>query len=66
MRKGRFASVDRFMKATDPTARVQLAGDVGPIPGVNGALVSGMQAGRRIATRAADRGSRAAAGRTPA
>ena len=30
-------------------ARVQLAGDVGPIPGVNGALVSGQAAGELLA-----------------
>jgi oxygen-dependent protoporphyrinogen oxidase len=51
MRRGRFKSVDAFMRATDPAARVQLAGDVGPIPGVNGALVSGRQAGDRITAR---------------
>jgi protoporphyrinogen oxidase len=49
MHKGRFRSVDRFMKATDPRARVQLAGDLGPIPGVNASLVSGLAAGDRIA-----------------
>ncbi|WP_236977263.1 MULTISPECIES: NAD(P)/FAD-dependent oxidoreductase [Mycobacterium] len=48
MRKGRFHAVDRFMRETDPAARVQLAGDIGPIPGVNGALVSGQAAGDRI------------------
>jgi protoporphyrinogen oxidase len=48
MRKGRFRAVDRFMRETDPTARVQLAGDLGPIPGINGALVSGQAAGGRI------------------
>jgi oxygen-dependent protoporphyrinogen oxidase len=48
MRQGRFRAVDRFMRETDPTARVQLAGDIGPIPGVNGALVSGQAAGDRI------------------
>jgi len=48
MRKGRFRAVDRFMRETDPTARVQLAGDIGPIPGINGALVSGQAAGDRI------------------
>jgi predicted NAD/FAD-dependent oxidoreductase len=36
------------MRETDPAARVQLAGDIGPIPGVNGALVSGQAAGDRI------------------
>lgn len=48
MHKGRFRAVDRFMRETDPAARVQLAGDIGPIPGVNGALVSGQAAGDRI------------------
>jgi predicted NAD/FAD-dependent oxidoreductase len=47
MTKGRFVSVDAFMKANDPRARVQLAGDLGPIPGVNAALVSGTAAGDR-------------------
>jgi hypothetical protein len=36
------------MRETDPGARVQLAGDIGPIPGINGALVSGQAAGDRI------------------
>lgn len=59
MREGRFRAVDRFMRETDPTARIQLAGDLGPIPGVNGALVSGQAAGDRIAARlAATRGVR--------
>jgi protoporphyrinogen oxidase len=48
MHEGRFKAVDRFMRETDPVARVQLAGDLGPIPGVNGALVSGQAAGDRI------------------
>lgn len=48
LRKGRFQSIDRFMKATDPRARVQLAGDLGPIPGVNASLVSGRSAAERI------------------
>jgi protoporphyrinogen/coproporphyrinogen III oxidase len=48
MHKGRFKAVDRFMRETDPGARVQLAGDIGPIPGINGALVSGQAAGDRI------------------
>lgn len=48
MRQGRFREVDRFMRETDPSARVQLAGDIGPIPGVNGALVCGQAAGERI------------------
>jgi len=55
MRKGRFKAVDRFMRTTDPRARVQLAGDIGPIPGINGALVSGTQAGRRLSAARATR-----------
>jgi protoporphyrinogen/coproporphyrinogen III oxidase len=49
MSKGRFRSVDRFMRETDPAARVQLAGDVGPVPGVNGALVAGQAVGELLA-----------------
>lgn len=48
MGKGRFQQVDAYLKSIDPAARVQFAGDLGPIPGINGALVSGQQAGRRI------------------
>jgi hypothetical protein len=48
LRKGRFRSIDRFMKATDPRGRVQLAGDLGPIPGVNASLLSGRAAAERI------------------
>lgn len=51
MKVGRFKSADAFMRATDPRARVQLAGDLGPIPGVNAALVSGKAAGERIVAR---------------
>jgi protoporphyrinogen oxidase len=50
MRTGRFRSIDRYMKATDPRGRVQLAGDLGPIPGVNASLVSGRAAAERIAS----------------
>lgn len=49
MRVGRFKQIDAFMRATDARARVQLAGDLGPIPGVNAALVSGRAAAERIA-----------------
>jgi oxygen-dependent protoporphyrinogen oxidase len=48
MRQGRFKQIDAFMRATDPSARVQFAGDLGPIPGVNAALVSGRSAAERI------------------
>lgn len=49
MRRGRFKAVDAYMRSNDPAARVQFAGDLGPIPGVNAALVSGRAAGERIA-----------------
>jgi predicted NAD/FAD-dependent oxidoreductase len=55
MHKGRFKAVDRFMRETDPASRVQLAGDIGPIPGINGALVSGQAAGDRIVGQLAPR-----------
>jgi protoporphyrinogen oxidase len=58
MKKGRFKDVDAFMRATDPGARVQLAGDLGPIPGVNAALVSGTAAGDRIAAQGASSATR--------
>jgi protoporphyrinogen oxidase len=48
MSKGRFKSVDAYMRSVDPAARVQFAGDLGPIPGVNAALVSGKAAAERI------------------
>lgn len=48
MHQGRFAQVDAYMRSIDPSARVQFAGDLGPIPGVNGALVSGRSAADRI------------------
>jgi protoporphyrinogen oxidase len=56
MGKGRFRSVDRFMRDTDPSALVQLAGDIGPIPGINGALVSGQAAGERLAAQIGAKG----------
>jgi protoporphyrinogen oxidase len=62
MRKGRFKQIDAFMRACDPRARVQLAGDLGPIPGVNAALVSGKAAGERIAAHAATARTSVAAG----
>ncbi len=49
MAKGRFKQVAQYQKSVDPKARVQLAGDLEPIGGVNAALVSGDKAGRRIA-----------------
>lgn len=49
MRVGRFRQIDAYMRSVDPSARVQFAGDLGPIPGVNAALVSGRAAAQRIA-----------------
>jgi len=60
MRQGRFKAIDAYMKSVDPGARVQLAGDLGPIPGVNGALVSGTAAGQRIAAQPRGRRTRKA------
>lgn len=48
MPEGRFKQVVAYEKSIDPTARVQLAGDLAPIGGVNAALVSGQSAARRI------------------
>jgi protoporphyrinogen oxidase len=58
IRQGRFKAIDAYMGSIDPGARVQFAGDLGPIPGVNAALVSGRAAAERIcAQRAGTRGS---------
>ncbi|MHB8691170.1 MAG: protoporphyrinogen/coproporphyrinogen oxidase [Solirubrobacteraceae bacterium] len=46
---GRFALIARFKERLDPSARVQLASDLDRIPGVNGALVSGLEAAQRVA-----------------
>jgi protoporphyrinogen oxidase len=48
IRQGRFKAIDAYMRSIDPGARVQFAGDLGPIPGVNAALVSGQAAAERI------------------
>jgi oxygen-dependent protoporphyrinogen oxidase len=45
---GRFKAIAAFKPGLDPTARVQLASDLDRIPGVNGALVSGLDAAARI------------------
>jgi oxygen-dependent protoporphyrinogen oxidase len=47
---GRFGLIARFKERLNTTARVQLASDLDRIPGVNGALVSGIEAAARIAT----------------
>jgi oxygen-dependent protoporphyrinogen oxidase len=46
---GRFKLIAHFQERLNTTARVQLASDLDRIPGVNGALVSGMEAASRIA-----------------
>jgi protoporphyrinogen/coproporphyrinogen III oxidase len=46
--KGKFKMIAEYKKRIDPTARVQFAGDVDRIPGLNGALVSGKEAGARV------------------
>lgn len=48
MGKGRFKQVAAYQASIDPAARVQFAGDLAPIGGVNAALVSGDAAARRI------------------
>jgi protoporphyrinogen oxidase len=48
--RGRFKMIADFTRKIDPTQRVQLASDLDRIPGLNGALVSGRQSARRIAT----------------
>ena len=48
MRQGRFKQIAAYNQARDPSARVQFAGDLEPIGGVNAALVSGQSAARRI------------------
>lgn len=51
MAPGRFKQVAEYQRSIDPAARVQFAGDLVPIGGVNAALVSGDGAGRRLAAR---------------
>jgi protoporphyrinogen/coproporphyrinogen III oxidase len=53
MPKGRFKAIAAYQRAIDPAARVQFAGDLAPIGGVNAALVSGRNAARRIVATAA-------------
>jgi protoporphyrinogen/coproporphyrinogen III oxidase len=51
MKQGRFKDIAAYERELDPSARVQLAGDLRPIGGVNAALVSGKSAAQRILTR---------------
>jgi protoporphyrinogen/coproporphyrinogen III oxidase len=48
MKQGRFRQIALYEKSIDAASRVQLAGDLDPIGGVNAALVSGKQAAARI------------------
>ena len=45
---GRFTLIKHFQERLDPTMRVQFASDLDRIPGVNGALVSGLSAAKRV------------------
>ncbi|MGI8816579.1 MAG: protoporphyrinogen/coproporphyrinogen oxidase [Pseudonocardia sp.] len=53
--KGRFARIADYRNRVDPTARVQFASDLDRIPGLNGGLVSGKEAAKRVASLFADR-----------
>jgi protoporphyrinogen oxidase len=48
MPQGRFKQIATYEKSIDPKARVQFAGDLDPIGGVNAALVSGKKAAQRM------------------
>lgn len=48
MKPGRFKETAAFERSIDPAARVQLAGDLDPMGGVNAALVGGKKAAARI------------------
>lgn len=51
MGRGRFKQIAEYEKSIDPNARVQFAGDLHPIGGVNAALVSGKSAAARVKQR---------------
>ena len=53
--KGRFKLIADFTTKVDLTQRVQLASDLDRIPGLNGALVSGRQAAKRVMAAVAGR-----------
>jgi oxygen-dependent protoporphyrinogen oxidase len=48
MDKGRFAMIAEYHRKIDRGARVQFASDLDRISGLNGGLVSGQQAARRV------------------
>jgi len=47
--------IAEYKKRLDPTARVQFAGDMDRIPGLNGGLVSGKEAAARVSALFADK-----------
>jgi oxygen-dependent protoporphyrinogen oxidase len=53
--KGRLAQIAAYRHRVDPRARVQFAGDLDRIPGLNGSLVSGLEAAARVSERFSDR-----------
>ena len=53
--KGKFKMIAEYKKHIDPTTRVQFAGDMDRIPGLNGGLVSGKEAAARVARLFANR-----------
>ena len=53
--KGKFKMIAAYKKRLDPTARVQFAGDMDRIPGLNGGLVSGKEAAARVSALFADK-----------
>ena len=46
--KGKFKLIAEYKKHINPNARVQFAGDMDRIPGLNGGLVSGKEAAARV------------------
>jgi protoporphyrinogen oxidase len=55
--EGKFKMIAEYRKRLDPTPRVQFAGDLDRIPGLNGALVSGKEAAARVSRLFASRTS---------
>jgi hypothetical protein len=53
--KGRLRQIVDYRHRMDARARVQFAGDLDRIPGLNGSLVSGIEAAARVADRFSDR-----------
>ncbi|HEY9413878.1 MAG TPA: FAD-dependent oxidoreductase [Pseudonocardia sp.] len=53
--KGRLRQIVDYRHRVDTRARVQFAGDLDRIPGLNGSLVSGIEAAARVSERFSDR-----------